>query len=393
MVFTKPDYFIILLFTLIIFYLLPRKLRLHVLTFSGLFFYAYFAGSFVYILVAELIIVYVLLKRVRRKIYFAAAVILPVLVLGYYKYRFLLDSPAYISWFDYVTSNIIIPLGLSFLTFEIIHYAVDLRNGKIKVHGFAAFMAFVMFFPSFAAGPIKRFQKFYRRPASAKLNANNIFTGSVRIIFGLFKKIVIADSLSPLRSSLTNPAIFLGNDPVSLWISIFAFSLEIYFDFSAYSDIAIGSAKLFGITIPENFNNPYFKTNVRSFWKNWHISLYMWIVDYIFVPLGGNRVSKAKLFRNIFIVFLIIGIWHGASLNFILWGIYHGFLISLYYLYCFYIKPSVQNSSHYTSVCMKAASILATFVLVSIGWIFFVLSDVTAIILVLKQILFLGGIV
>lgn len=391
MVLTEFNYFALLAISIVFFFILPKSFRRHVLIAASFLFYAYYAQFFVFIIATETALVYLLVRKSRQNIFFIASIMLPLFVLGFYKYTFLFVAPSYVSWFNYITTNLVIPLGLSFLTFEIIHYAVDTRNGKIKDHNFIDFVSFVMFFPSFAAGPIKRFQSFNIQIASAKLDTNNLFIGSLRIIFGLFKKIVIADSFVPYSAVITNPDVFLGNNPISLWIGIFAFSLHIYFDFSAYSDIAIGSAKLFGITVPENFNNPYMKTNVRDFWRNWHMSLYRWVIDYIFLPLGGNTPSRIKTFRNIFIVFLIIGIWHGGSFNFILWGLYNGLLVSLYHVYNTYLRHGFKDNKFYNSIYVRFISVLATFILISIGWVFFVLTDTNAILLVLKQMAFLGG--
>ena len=312
-------------------------------------------------------------------------------MLAFYKYRFIPQVSVYVSWFNYLTTNIIIPLGISFLTFEIIHYAVDTRRGKIRNHDFVSFVAFIMFFPSFAAGPIKRFQSFSSQPKKSRFSAGNMFLGSFRILLGLFKKLVIADSFSTLRVPLTSAGIFLENDPLSLWVAVFAFSLEIYFDFSGYSDIAIGSAKMFGITIPENFSNPYMKTSIRSFWRSWHISLYKWVVDYIFIPLGGSRRSKLVTVRNILIVFAIIGFWHGSSPNFILWGIYHGLLLLAYHLYGSSLKGRMEGKRFYSSPAFKILSIAATFVLVSIGWLFFVITDTAAMFSAIKTMALMGG--
>ncbi|MDI6721355.1 MAG: MBOAT family O-acyltransferase [Candidatus Aenigmarchaeota archaeon] len=366
-------------------------MRHYVIIISGFIFYEHFAGDFVYILAAEILAVYILAKKISKTACYAMALVLPVAVLAFYKYRFLHEPSNYLSWFNYITNSLIIPLGLSFLTFEIIHYVVDLRNRKIKSHNLADFMAFIMFFPSFSAGPIKRFQKFFRQPKESRFRANNIFLGLLRIITGLFKKIVIADSISFLRYPLSDPSLFLGEGSFSaLWVSVFAFSLEIYFDFSAYSDIAIGSAKMFGIALPENFNNPYLKTSISSFWRNWHISLYKWVADYIYLPLGGSRVSKINLIRNVFIIFFIIGMWHGGSVNFILWGLYHGFIISLHRLYGFYLRPRIESRKFYNSNYMKLASIALTFTLISVGWVFFVISDLKSITFILKNMFLIG---
>jgi len=224
-------------------------------------------------------------------------------------------------------SGAFLPLGISFFTFEFIHYAVDRYRGKTEAGSFAEYLAFILFFPTMVAGPIKRYQDFRPKLLSpSRAWSEDWQQGITRILSGLAKKFAIADFLTCLTDHLNRADIAQAKRWV-LPIWLLAFGFKIYFDFSAYSDIAIGSARLFGIKVPENFDWPYLRTNIAEFWKHWHMSLYRWLVDYVFVPLGGSRVAQPRIYLNILITMFLSGLWHGAGLNFIVWGLWHGMLL------------------------------------------------------------------
>ena len=210
-----------------------------------------------------------------------------------------------------------------------------------------------------------------------------------RVVIGLFKKIVIADTLDQLTLPLfyTADQMYLWNTPLKLVLAIVAYSFKIYVDFSAYSDIAIGSAKVFGIGIPENFNWPYLSHNIADFWQRWHISLYAWVIDYIYIPLGGSRLGFLRTLFNTLIVFSLTGLWHGAAWNFVLWGVYHGVLLCLFRIYSVYVAPKLNRYSLFTGKPFHIASIGATFALVSLGWVFFTVTDFNAIVAVFSILL------
>ncbi len=226
-----------------------------------------------------------------------------------------------------------LPLGVSFFTFEFMHYAIDRYRGRAERGRLGEYLAFIFFFPTMVAGPIKRFQEFVpclRAPSTAWAADWN--RGTTRILVGLVKKFAVADVLTNLTVHL-NRADIARADRWALLLWLFAYGWKIYFDFSAYSDIAIGSGRLFGIAIPENFDWPYFRRNVAEFWRHWHISLYRWLVDYVFIPLGGSRGAVPAVCGNIMLVMLLSGIWHGAGLNFVLWGAWHGTLLVMHRLW------------------------------------------------------------
>jgi alginate O-acetyltransferase complex protein AlgI len=270
-------------------------------------------------------------------------------------------------------SGAFLPLGVSFFTFEFIHYAIDRYHDKVERGTLGEYAAFIFFFPTMVAGPIKRFQDFapcLRDPSTNwPLDFNR---GITRILAGLLKKFALADLLTSLTDRLNMTDIAAAQRWI-LPVWLFAYGWKIYFDFSAYSDIAIGSGRLFGVTIPENFDWPYCRTNIAEFWKHWHISLYRWLVDYVFIPVGGSRGSMLFVCRNIMVVMLVSGIWHGAGLNFVVWGAWHGMLLVVHRLWTAY-RPQTAGGG------WLGASVgwMLTYVSVNLGWAFFAMDLKTA---------------
>lgn len=296
-------------------------------------------------------------------------IVLNLAILGFFKYyNFFVDSFVYV--FSSIgitlhvsTLSIILPVGISFYTFQALSYTIDVYKRKLEpTQDIIAFFAFVSFFPQLVAGPIERatnlLTQFYK-PRSVEYN--EMVDGVRQMLWGFFKKIVIADNCAVAVNDIFGN---YENYPASaLVMGAVLFAFQIYGDFSGYSDIAIGTAKLFGIRLMQNFRYPYFSLNVIDFWRRWHISLNTWFVDYVYIPLGGSRKGTVVYVRNIFIVFLLSGLWHGANWTFVMWGLYHGILmVSLFLMkkYCSYY-PSFHSS----------VSIPVTFVFVVLGWIFF----------------------
>lgn len=269
-----------------------------------------------------------------------------------------------------------LPLGISFFTFEFIHYAVDAYQGKITNPRLPDFLAFVLFFPTMVAGPIKRYQDF-----APKITQNDSdwavdwHRGISRILTGLVKKFAIADVLTAVTVHLNAVDIAHASGRAALLIWIFAYGFKIYFDFSSYSDIAIGSARLFGIRVPENFDSPYLQRNIAEFWQHWHISLYRWLIDYIYIPLGGSRVQPILVYRNLVIVMLASGLWHGAGLNFLAWGAWHAILLCMHRLWS---RATSAFNPALSSPLASVISWLITYVTVNLGWAFFVMDFKTA---------------
>lgn len=378
MIFNEALYPLFLLVAVTVFFVVPTRLRAAWLFVSGLGFYAYYADIFVVLFGLEALGVWYLMKRWRtRKDVFVLGVLACVAILGYYKYRNL----AILSWAQLqsywqpaqlpTVETLILPLAISFFTFEFIHYLIDMRRGQIEKHSLTEFMAFIMFFPTMIAGPIKRFQGFVPQILNARFEWQHLNAGLQRILIGSAKKIMVADSLdlwiAPLQSGDLNLT-----DPGRLWVALLAYALKIYVDFSGYSDIAIGSARLFGIIVPENFNWPYLRPNIALFWRNWHISLTTWITDYVYKNLGGSRAGLGRTLANTIIAMAVSGIWHGAAWHFMVWGLYHGCLLALHRIWREKIKPKLPWLERFPRLYYVLCTVL-TFFLVTLGWGLFIL--------------------
>jgi len=259
--------------------------------------------------------------------------------------------------------RILLPLGISFFTFEFVHFAADSYRGKIGRTQLAEYGAFILFFPSMVAGPIKRFQDFLPKLRAARFEAGLASQGITRILGGLVKKHLFADTFALWAGKLNGPALYTAHwYQIAGWI--LAYGMQIYFDFSGYSDVAIGSGYLFGISIPENFNWPYVSRNIAEFWRRWHISLSSWIRDYVYIPLGGSRRGDGRTALNLIIAFTVSGIWHGAAYNFAAWGLWHGLLLVCHRLWS-------ERAPRLARRVPAFAAIALTFVSVNLGWAFF----------------------
>jgi alginate O-acetyltransferase complex protein AlgI len=270
--------------------------------------------------------------------------------------------------------NAFLPLGISFFTFEFIHYAVDRYRGKTAEGTLDEYLAFILFFPTMVAGPIKRYQKFLPTLRAISPDwALDWQRGFTRILAGLVKKFAIADLLTAYTNHLNWTDISRADREIlPLWL--LAYGIKIYADFSAYSDIAIGSARLFGVRVPENFDWPYLQTNITDFWRHWHISLSSWLVDYVFIPLGGSRVRISRVYANLLVTMLISGLWHGAGINFVLWGLCHGLMLAVHRAWNHFRPVGTKPMGMWAG----AATWLVTFVFVNLAWAFFCMDVKTA---------------
>ncbi len=275
----------------------------------------------------------------RRKRWLIASLVANLGVLGVFKYcGFFVDSFVALLQSAGIQANarswdIILPLGISFYTFQSMSYTIDLYRGRLQpTRSLLEFATFVAFFPQLVAGPIVRARDFLPQLAERKrLAAGDLQEGVDRILLGVVKKAVLADNLAPFVDAVFAAPGATGT--VHAWVALIAFYGQIYWDFSGYTDIAIGSARLFGFHIRGNFERPYLSRSPREFWQRWHISLSTWLRDYLYIPLGGNRGSQARLYRNLLLTMLLGGLWHGASWMFLLWGAYHGALLCLHRLW------------------------------------------------------------
>ncbi len=303
-------------------------------------------------------------------------IILNVGILALFKYYdFFITEFARLFHFsaDGLLLKVILPVGISFYTFQALSYSIDVYRGKLEpTKDIVAFFAFISFFPQLVAGPIERATNLLPQfQNKRKFNYDTAMEGMRQILWGLFKKLLIAnncayavDSVFYLHSRTTIP----GSD---LLLAAILFSFQIYADFSGYSDIAIGTAKLFGIKLSRNFNNPYFSRNVSEFWRRWHISLMSWFRDYVYIPLGGNQRSKLRTIINVFVVFLLSGMWHGANWTFIVWGLYHAALFLPTVLMGRKSQSDIVTKGRILPSLKEMGQMFFTFCLVLFGWILF----------------------
>jgi len=369
-------------------YLCPQRWRPWMLVLAGLYFYYYYYPVHVLLIAGLTVGVYLAGAVVEpgprraRRLFFALGVALLLGDLAYFKYQgFFVECAAFFAGLvggrgGYRLPPIAAPLAISFFTFEFVHYLIEVYRGGIKRGSFRDFSLFIMFFPTLVCGPIKRFGNFQPQVPSAKRPvAADVGIGLERILFGISKKLLIADVLAPFCERVfSQPADFSA---AYLWLAMYAYAAQIYFDFSGYSDIAIGSARLLGFIVPENFNWPYLRPNPAEFWRSWHISLTAWITDYLYFPLGGNRKGIVRAQINRMIAMSLCGLWHGAAFHFVVWGAYHGVGINVYRLYRLAREKLFGRTWKGTRIGY-ALAVLATFHFVCFGWILFVADLGTA---------------
>lgn len=320
---------------LMAYFIVPKKFKNFVLFVSSMIFYFYGEPKYIVLMLSTIFVVYInalLIDKYKdtnfKKVFFVFSIVVSLGSLGLFKYS------------DFVISNInslfkikipllrlALPIGISFYTFQLLSYVIDVYNGKVKVQkSFLKLATYVSLFPQLIAGPIVRYETIENELENRTHSFEKFSCGVTRFVIGLSKKVLIANSLGQLVD------IFLQTNEKSVifyWIYAIAYSLQIYFDFSAYSDMAIGLGKMFGFNFLENFNYPYISKSITEFWRRWHISLGSWFRDYVYIPLGGNRNGKLKLLRNIFVVWFLTGLWHGASWNFVIWGLLFGVLLTI----------------------------------------------------------------
>lgn len=317
-------------------------------------------------------------NRHRQKMVSIGNIILNVGILAIFKYyNFFVESLQEMLsltgiHLDWPTMNIILPVGISFYTFQALSYSIDVYRGKIQAtHDLVAFFAFISFFPQLVAGPIERATNLlpqFIKPR--KFDYDTAVDGCRQILWGFFKKCLIADVCAMSLNNIWMD--YQHQSGLVLLNGAILFTFQIYGDFSGYSDIAIGTAKLFGIRLLNNFNYPYFSRSIPEFWRRWHISLMTWFRDYIYFPLGGSRCPKWKTIRNTFIVFGISGLWHGANWTFVSWGLYHACILSVFIYFGIHTKHDHPAAyGHLLPNRKEATQMLYTFILVAIGWVIF----------------------
>ena len=329
----------------------------------------------------------------RKKWLIAFSVIVNLSFLGFFKYfNFFTGSlGSLLQTFGFSPNfrllHIVLPVGISFYTFQSMSYTIDIYRGHVKpASHFADFALFVSFFPQLVAGPIQRASHLLPQVTSPRtIRVEEVYEGGYLMLWGLFQKMFVADHLAQVVDLVFNqPAPYHG---AQVLLAVYAFAFQIYCDFAGYSNIARGIGKCMGFDLIANFNLPYFAENPSDFWKRWHISLSSWLRDYLYIPLGGNRKGKLKAYRNLFLTMLLGGLWHGASWTFVIWGAYHGTLLSVHKFFNRFTKKSGQIQK--TSLgFIKALKIIFFFHCVCLGWLFFRAQSMTQVFQMLHALLF-----
>ena len=374
-------FFIVFILYWFVFQSQLKKQNLLILV-SSYFFYGWWDWRFLSLIAISSIIDYFVGLKIynsskNRKIYLHLSVFINLALLGFFKYfNFFVDSfidSLLILGYEVKnvwTIKIILPVGISFYTFQTMSYSLDIYRKKLKpTRDFISFAAFVSFFPQLVAGPIERASNLLPQILKKrKLRSENIKEGLKLVVYGYFMKIVIADNMAGITDYVFNNSSNQLNS-LEVLIGIYAFTFQIYGDFCGYSSIARGIAKMLGFNLMVNFNSPYFSKNPSEFWSRWHISLSSWLRDYLYIPLGGNRISKLITYRNLLITMVLGGLWHGSSWNFIVWGLYHGIILCLYRYSSSPLKN--LNLSNYIKFFSSKLKILVMFHLVCYSWLLF----------------------
>lgn len=373
MLFSSPIFlFLFLPTTLLLYYLAPKRFKNVILLFLSLAFYTWGEKELVALILLSTLIDYssgLIISNGYRKTGLALSIVFNLSLLFYFKYSsFIFNNLSNIlealnisNSFANTFNSVVLPIGISFYTFQTMSYTIDVYRGNVKAtKNLINFATYVTLFPQLIAGPIVRYAQIENELKNRKTSINLFADGVERFIIGLAKKMIIANNCAFIADAAFN---IPSNESSALiaWLGVIAYSFQIYFDFSGYSDMAIGLGKMFGFNFPENFNYPYISKSIREFWRRWHITLSNWFKDYLYISLGGNRKGNTRTYLNLLIVFLLTGLWHGASWNFIIWGLFHG---------CFLVLERI-GFSRVLNRTPKYISHIYTLLVIIFGWVFF----------------------
>jgi alginate O-acetyltransferase complex protein AlgI len=371
--------------TLLLFYLAPQRLRNLILLVASLVFYAWGGVSYTIILITSILLNYLfgylIANANNRKLYLSLGVITNLSLLVVFKYAdFIVEN---INNLFFATSsiekleqpNITLPIGISFFTFQAISYLVDIYRNEAKYQKNLINIAlYISLFPQLIAGPIVRYHDIAQQLIKRSFSLEKFGEGVERFIIGLSKKVLLANNFALVADKIFATDYHNLSSPTA-WLGIISYSFQIYFDFSGYSDMAIGLGKMFGFSFLENFNFPYISKNIKEFWRRWHISLSSWFKDYLYIPLGGSQVAKHRIYINLLIVFTLTGLWHGASWSFLFWGLFHGLFLILERL----------GLQKILSKLWAPIQHLYTLLVVVIAWVFFRVESIEYAFTYLKQ--------
>lgn len=367
---------------LLLYHLTPNRKKNLILLAGSIFFYAWGAPKFIFVIIVSTLIDFQLVKEMhkstiekKRKRLLFLSLFLNLGLLAYFKYAnfFVENLNSIIEYAGFKAQSwtaVALPIGISFYTFQTLTYSIDIYK---KVHAplvkISDYMLYILSFPQMIAGPIVRYQSIASQLVSREEKVDDKLIGFYRFSIGLAKKVLIANSMAEQADLVFESDLYLLSSNAA-WIGIIAYTFQIYFDFSGYSDMAIGLGRIFGFRFPENFDTPYISKNITEFWRRWHMTLGSFMKNYLYIPLGGSYVNtKSRLFFNLWIVFLLSGLWHGAAWNFIIWGAYHGFFLILDRLFL----------ERFLKTMGSVPSILFTFIIVMIGWVIFRLESINEI--------------
>ena len=365
--------FVFLPLVLLVYYLLPKKFRNLFLLAADLFFYGWGEPVLVFLMVFSIVINYIagLLidkqkdNQRRKKTILIISVIIDLGMLAFFKYAGFISENLQIilPFLNIPALEIPLPIGISFYTFQIMSYTIDVYRGDTEVqHNLVSFGTYVSLFPQLIAGPIVRYSEVDKQLADRHENPEQFAKGIRLFMLGLSKKVLLANTMGLLWDTLRE---MTGRGALASWVGIIAFTFQIYFDFSGYSDMARGLGNMFGFEFLINFNYPYISKSITEFWRRWHISLGTWFREYVYIPLGGNRKGKVRTVINLLIVWMLTGFWHGASWNFLLWGLYFGIILVIEKLFLLkYLEKAPNFISH-----------IYALLLIMFGWVLFYYSD------------------
>ncbi len=395
--FNSLQYLLFLPITLILYYALPKKLKNPALLIASYYFYACWQPAYACLMLFSTAATYVcgilMHKRAeRKKLWLVLCLVVNFAILFFFKYfNFFFGALGTVLSVDMPTLNVLLPVGISFYTFQALGYTMDVYRGTIPAEkSFVDYALFVSFFPQLVAGPIERTGniipqlKTPRRPS-----LKNFQSGLTLIIWGMMKKMIIADNMAVLVNTAYNNA--PAHSGKQLAFATVCFAVQIYCDFSAYSDIARGSSRLLGIELMKNFDCPYGAQSIKDFWRRWHISLSTWFKDYLYFPLGGSRKGRVRTLLNLVIVFAVSGLWHGAAFTFVLWGLLHG-LYQVIGNLAMPLKKKLYGVIKENNIILQIVRTLCTFILVCIGWVLFRANSVGDAWYILKESLTLSGV-
>ncbi|MBC5626652.1 MBOAT family protein [Clostridium sp. NSJ-49] len=372
-----------------IYYLTPKKYKNFILLILSLIFYSWGEAKYFVIMISSIIVDYFVSRGIEKyqekksiKIgLLCISICFNLGMLFFFKYfNFFIDNINSILGLTLNHVKITLPLGISFYTFQTMSYTIDVFRGKVSAEkNIISFGAFVCLFPQLIAGPIVKYTDINKELKERKMNANQIEDGIELFILGLGRKVLIANNIGMLWTEVEGLG-FSNISSILAWLGVIAFAFQIYFDFSGYSLMAIGLGKMLGFNFPQNFNNPYISRSITEFWRRWHITLGSWFREYVYIPLGGNRVNKGRLVFNLFIVWFLTGFWHGASYNFIMWGIYFFILIGIEKLGLLKFLENHKIFSHIYSIFF-----------ILIGWALFAVTDLSQLKILFERLFNMNG--